>query len=85
VDIRTRNAYWQVRQPTSKIRKILADNVRAYRAKHELSQEGLADACGLHRTYVGSIERCERNVTLSTLELLSDALKVSVPDLLTRN
>jgi transcriptional regulator with XRE-family HTH domain len=74
-----------VRKPTSQLRKILADNLRAYRAKHELSQEDLADACDLHRTYIGSVERCERNVTLSTLEVLSKALGVSVPELLTKS
>jgi transcriptional regulator with XRE-family HTH domain len=72
-----------VRKPSSTLRKNLARNVRDYRKRHGLSQEKLADACGLHRTYIGSIERCERNVTLSTLEVLSAALRVSVPDLLT--
>ncbi|MGB6449606.1 MAG: helix-turn-helix transcriptional regulator [Steroidobacteraceae bacterium] len=73
-----------MRKPTSQLRKILADNIRDYRAKHGLSQEELADDCGLHRTYIGSVERCERNVTLSTLEVLAQALRVSVPELLTR-
>ncbi len=40
--------------------------------------------CSLHRTYVGSVERGERNVTLKTLETLADALGVSVPELLTK-
>lgn len=66
------------------LRKILADNVKAYRNAKSLSQEELADQCGLHRTYIGSVERCERNVTLGTLELLAHALKTTVPDLLTR-
>ena len=66
------------------LRKILADNVKAYRNANGLSQEGLADQCGLHRTYIGSVERCERNVTLATLELLAQALKTTVPDLLKR-
>jgi transcriptional regulator with XRE-family HTH domain len=48
-----------------------------------LSQEELADVCGLHRTYVGSVERGERNVTLSSLETIAKALGVSVVDLLT--
>jgi len=48
-----------------------------------ISQEELADMCGLHRTYIGSVERGERNVTLSTLENLAKVLKVSVPQLLT--
>ena len=39
--------------------------------------------CGLHRTYIGSIEREERNVTLSTLEVIAEALGISVTELLT--
>jgi ribosome-binding protein aMBF1 (putative translation factor) len=74
----------RVRKPTSQLRKVLANNIRAHRAKLDISQEQLADACGLHRTYIGSVERCERNVTLSTLEVLAAALDVSVPELLTR-
>jgi transcriptional regulator with XRE-family HTH domain len=66
------------------LRKILADNVKAYRNAKGLSQEEFANECGLHRTYIGSVERCERNVTLGTLELLAQALKTSVPNLLTR-
>jgi len=59
--------------------------VRALRSGLGISQEELADRCSLHRTYVGAIERAERNVTLSTLEVFSEALGVSVPDLLTPN
>ena len=66
------------------LRKILAYNVRSYRRQKDLSQEELADLCGLHRTHVGSIERAERNATLSTLDALASALNVSVPDLLTQ-
>ncbi len=66
------------------LRKILADNVKAYRKAKGLSQEELADECGLHRTYIGSVERCERNVTLGTIELLAQALKTTAPELLTR-
>jgi len=47
-----------------------------------LSQEELADICGYHRTYIGSVERSERNITLSTLDSLSNALNVSPSDLL---
>jgi len=63
---------------------MLADNIKAFRSKNGLSQEGLAELCGLHRTYIGSVERQERNVTLSTLEVLSAALEVSVPELLSK-
>lgn len=71
------------RIPSSSLRSVLAENVRAYRKEHELSQEELADRCELHRTYIGSVEREERNVSLSTLEVLAGALGVSVVELLT--
>ncbi len=75
----------QLRKPSLRITQILADNVRAYRKGQNLSQEALADICDLHRTYIGSVERGERNVTLSTLEVIAQALGVSVPELLTEN
>ncbi len=74
----------QLRKPSRKLTQILADNIRAYRKTKHISQEELADMCDLHRTYVGSVERGERNVTLSTLETLAAALGVSVPELLTK-
>jgi transcriptional regulator with XRE-family HTH domain len=67
------------------LRLILAQNVRTYRAKNKMSQEELAARCGLHRTYIGSIERTERNATLSTLEVIAIALGVSVVNLLTES
>ena len=73
-----------MRKPTSRNRKILAENIRNYRCRKNLSQEKLAEVCGLHRTFIGSIERAERNVTLSTLEVLATAFNVQVPDLLIR-
>jgi transcriptional regulator with XRE-family HTH domain len=66
------------------LRRILAENIRRFRAAKELSQEALAHDCGLHRTYVGSIERGERNITISSLEVIAKALGVSVADLLTK-
>ena len=66
------------------LRKVLAQNLRDYRSKQKLSQEKFAEICDLHRTYVGSVERCERNVTLSTLSLFANALGTSVPDLLSK-
>jgi transcriptional regulator with XRE-family HTH domain len=72
----------QLRKPSEAIRKALAANVRAHRARLGFSQEDLAAAAGLHRTYVGAVERSERNVTLSSLEALASALGVTVPELL---
>jgi transcriptional regulator with XRE-family HTH domain len=72
-----------LRKPGMELRKILAQNIRDYRHAKKLSQEDLADLCNLHRTYIGSIERSERNVTMSSLEVLAKALGVSVPELLT--
>lgn len=72
-----------LRSASRKLLEVLAHNIRALRRKKGLSQEELAEKCGLHRTYVGSVERGERNVTLSTLEAFSSTLGVSVPQLLT--
>lgn len=58
------------------LRKTVAENVRRLRKQIGLSQEAFADVCGLHRTYVGAIERAERNVSLDNILRLSDALGV---------
>ena len=71
------------RKPSSELRNTLAKNIRAYRASKGLSQDELADLSGLHRTYIGSVERRERNVTLSTLEAIALTLGTTVPELLT--
>lgn len=73
----------QLRKPSLEITRTLAENIRAIRRERNISQEELAELCGLHRTYVGFVERGERNVTLSSLEVISRALGVSVPSLLT--
>jgi transcriptional regulator with XRE-family HTH domain len=73
----------EVRKAGKRLTSVLAANLRSYRRTMRLSQEALAERCGLHRTYVGSVERGERNVTLSSLEVLAHALGVSVPKLLT--
>jgi transcriptional regulator with XRE-family HTH domain len=61
-----------LKRPTA--RKIFAQNVRQRRSKLGLSQEELAARAGLHRTYVGSIERAERNVSIDNMEKLATAL-----------
>ena len=73
-----------VRKSSNSLRETLAENIKAFRKEQGLSQEELAEQCGLHRTYIGSIERYERNVTLSTLEVLSNTLGITVPSLLTK-
>ncbi|WP_431289431.1 helix-turn-helix transcriptional regulator [Roseateles chitinivorans] len=70
------------RQSRGTARERLAHQLRSLRAARSLSQEALADLAELHRTYVGSIERCERNVSLDNVERLAAALGVDIQDLL---
>jgi transcriptional regulator with XRE-family HTH domain len=64
---------------------IVAQNVRSLRQGRRISQEKLAERSGLHRTYVGSIERAERNVSLENIDRLAAALEVQPVDLLTES
>ena len=66
----------------AEINVTVSRNVRAERQKKGISQEALADLCGLHRTYIGAVERAERNITLQTLAKLADALGISPQRLL---
>lgn len=63
--------------------RTFARNLRATRLRQGLTQEELADRASLHRTYVGSVERGERNVTLDSLDRIAKALGVTAVDLLT--
>ena len=56
--------------------------LKAIRLERNVSQEELAETAGLHRTYVGSAERGERNISLINLHKVADALQVSVAKLL---
>ena len=67
---------------TNNILKRFAQNVKTLRLKKRWSQEELARRADLHRTYIGAIERHERNVSLLNVERIARALKVSVKDLL---
>jgi transcriptional regulator with XRE-family HTH domain len=58
----------------SKLRKIFGENVRLERSRLKLSQEGLAERAGIHRNYVGAIERGEISVGLDHVEKLAGAL-----------
>jgi len=64
------------------IQKRLGERVRMLRKEKDFSQEGFADACGLHRTYMGSIERGETNPTLTSLAIISRTLKITLSKLL---
>lgn len=66
-----------------KFHMIIAKNIYHRRQVIGLSQGALADNCGLHRTYIGSIERDERNLTVNTLARIAKALGCTAADLLT--
>jgi len=75
----------RLRSPSVELVRTLSDNLRRLRGEHKLSQEALAERCGLHRTYIGSIERGERNATLSSLEAIAMSLGVPVASLLSND
>lgn len=55
--------------------------IRSLRQDKKISQEALADLCGLHRTYISDIELGKRNVSLENIFKIADALAISVSDL----
>ena len=55
--------------------------VREERLKQRLSQEELAAKAGVHRTYIGMIERAEKNITLLNISKIAQALEISISDL----
>ena len=65
-----------------RLRQVFAARVREERKRQGLSQEALAEISGLHRTYIGSIERGERNVSIDNMERIAKALEVKPTDLL---
>jgi transcriptional regulator with XRE-family HTH domain len=64
------------------LQKTVGRRLREYRTTKGLSQEDFADVLGLHRTYVGGLERGERNLTLKSVERIADKLRLPVFDLL---
>jgi transcriptional regulator with XRE-family HTH domain len=62
------------------IKATFGSRVRELRQAKGISQEGLADKAGLDRTYISSIERGKRNISLENIERLAKALKVGVRD-----
>ena len=69
---------------TGTILDVFARNVQKIRKDRGLSQEKLAAKAGVHRTYVGMVERSEKNITLLNMEKLANALDVDIKDLLAR-
>ncbi len=63
------------------IKKQFGDRVRELRTEKKLSQEALAMSCKLHRTYIGNVERGEKNISLENIEKIAKALEVKVSDL----
>ena len=61
-----------------------AVNLRSARLAQGLSQEELAARAGLHRNYIGSVERNEKNISIDSMERLATALAVDVVNLLVR-
>lgn len=66
----------------SKILKKFGNKVRELRKKKGISQEELAHKADLHRTYIGMIERAEKNITLINIEKLAKALDTNASELL---
>lgn len=59
----------------------LGDRIRERRSELKMTQEELGLKCDLHRTFVGSVERGERNVAILNLRLIARALRISLADL----
>ena len=66
---------------TSVALKKFGDRIRYLRLMRKLSQEQLAELCELHRTYIGGIERGERNVSLRNIIRIASALEVTISEL----
>jgi transcriptional regulator with XRE-family HTH domain len=65
----------------SEILKIFGDRVRKLRKQKDISQEKLAHRADLHRTYIGMIERAEKNITLLNIEKIAIALETKISEL----
>lgn len=66
----------------SEINIRIGNKIREIRQSKGLSQEQLAEIAEVHRTYIGMIERAEKNITLVSLEKIAKALEVEIGELL---
>jgi transcriptional regulator with XRE-family HTH domain len=64
------------------LQRILGQNLRAHRIARGLSQEAFADVLGVHRTYMGGVERGERNLTLRSVERIASKIDLEPLSLL---
>ncbi len=60
----------------------LGESIKSIRESKSLTQEQLASKAGLYRTYIGQIERAEKNITLVNLEIIAKALDINIKELL---
>lgn len=67
------------------ITKQFGERVRHFRKLKKISQDELAELCSLHRTYIGSVERGERNITLINANKIANALSVNLADLVSKD
>jgi len=63
-------------KPTKSVQLQFAKNLRRHRERLDLSQEALAEICGLHRTEISLLERCKRSPRLETIVILSRGLEL---------
>ena len=65
------------------VNEIFGRKVAAIRKEKHLTQEELADRCGVHRTYIGAVERGEKSPTLNTVEKIAEGLGVKIKEFFT--
>ena len=63
------------------IKKIFGARVRALRTEKGWSQEDFAFECGLHRTYIGAVERGERNISLENIKKIANTFRIDIAEL----
>jgi transcriptional regulator with XRE-family HTH domain len=68
--------------PKSQILMTLGQRIRELRKEKDISQEELAFRASVHRTYIGMIERAEKNITVANLEKIANGLGVPIDELL---
>jgi len=83
VELKLASVYTKVIYMKREVLIKFGKKVREERTKLGLSQEELANRAGVHRTYIGMIERAEKNITLENIEKVAKALKMNINELLT--